>query len=143
MISVRSHRLLLNGSKLLVVLILFSSITSCSKIFGPRTPKELPPVVEKLKEPEPPKEEEVEKPVASHVNSIVLLLPFQLDRIRGEMPSNADVKRAEIPLDFYQGFKLALDNLAEKGNNFKLTVLDTKDNAAESRIIGKSPDIQS
>lgn len=142
MILVRSRRLLLNGSKLLAILLFFCFITSCSKIFGPRPPKEVPPPVEKPVEPEEPEKEEVEKPVEAPVNNIALLLPFQLDRVQGQ-PSVEDVKRAEIPLDFYQGFKMALDKLAEKGTNFRLTVLDTRDNVNQNQAIGKSPAIQS
>src|SRR5690606_5078333 len=102
----------------------------------------VPPPVEKPVEPEEPEKEEVEKPVEAPVNNIALLLPFQLDRVQGQ-PSVEDVKRAEIPLDFYQGFKMALDKLAEEGTNFRLTVLDTRDNVNQNQAIGKSPAIQS
>jgi ABC-type branched-subunit amino acid transport system substrate-binding protein len=48
-----------------------------------------------------------------------------------------------MPLDFYQGFKLALDNLAKEGKNFQLNVIDTRDNVAETNNIARSSDIQS
>jgi ABC-type branched-subunit amino acid transport system substrate-binding protein len=77
------------------------------------------------------------------VNKIMLLLPFQLDKIKENIPSRADVKRAEMPLDFYQGFKLALDNLAKEGKNFQLNVVDTRDNINETNVIAKTADAQS
>jgi len=93
-------------------------------------------------ESEVPTEEESVKPKNENVNSIVLLLPFALDRIKSE-PTRADVKHVEVPLDFYQGFKLAIDNLVQKGYNFKLTVLDTRDNTVQSARLAVTPEVQS
>src|SRR5690554_3368496 len=97
MISVRSHRLLLSGSKFLIFVAFLSFLASCS-ILQPRAPKPTVPQPEKPIEPKPVEEEPI-KTIEVSVNKIMLLLPFQLDKIR-DIPSRADVKRAEIPLDF-------------------------------------------
>lgn len=121
-----------------MVLLVF--LSSCA-VLQPKAPTKTPSPVEKPVEPETPKEE-VPKVVEAKVNSVVLLLPFQLDKI-DEAPSRADVKRSELPLDFYQGFKLAMENLAKRGHNFKLTVLDSRDNEFENSRLAASPDVQS
>lgn len=140
MISVRNHRLPLSGSKLLVFIAFLSVLSSCSVLQPP--PTKLPvPSTEKPIEPKPSKEEPV-KVVEARINKVMLLLPFQLDKIRGEEPSHADVKRAEMPLDFYQGFKMALDNLAKEGKQFQLNVVDTQDDVGAVSSIGKSADVQ-
>ena len=117
-------------------------MASCS-ILQPSAPKPSVPKPEAPIEPKPTKEEPV-KTVEVSVSKIMLLLPFQLNNIKGDDPSRADVKRAEMPLDFYQGFKLALDNLAKEGkNNFQLNVVDTRDDIAETNRIGRESDVQS
>lgn len=141
MISVRSHRLLSSGSRLLIFVAFLSVFASCS-VLQPKAPKPSASKPESPIEPKPTKEEPV-KTVEVSVSKIMLLLPFQLDNIKGDDPSRADVKRAEMPLDFYQGFKLALDKLAKEGKNFQLNVVDTRDNAVESGLIGKGSDVQS
>jgi len=130
----------LNGNKLIGFMVLLAFLSSCA-VLKPKAPTKTPPPVEKPVEPETPKEE-VTKPVEAKVNSVVLLLPFQLDKIN-EAPSRADVKRSELPLDFYQGFKLAMESLAKKGHSFKLTVLDSRDNEFENSKLAISPDVQS
>jgi ABC-type branched-subunit amino acid transport system substrate-binding protein len=131
----------LSGSKLLVFIAFLSFLASCS-VLQPKAPKPSVPKPEKPIEPKPVKEEPVEK-VEVIVNKIMLLLPFQLDKIDGGAPSRSDVKRAEMPLDFYQGFKLALDNLAKEGRNFQLKVVDTRDDVNETNHIARSSDVQS
>src|SRR5690606_35103842 len=44
--------------------------------------------------------------------------------------------------DFYQGFKLGLDALAQNGTNFKLNVVDTRDDAAENARVAKLQEVQ-
>lgn len=142
MTSVQNRQRLLNGSKALAFIVLLSFMASCS-VFKPMQPKPSVPKPEKPIEPKPVEVEEVEVEVVEvSVNKVMLLLPFQLDKVMGSTPSSADVKRAEMPLDFYQGFKLALDNLSKEGNNFELTVIDTRDNSQEAGVIGRTSDIQ-
>ncbi|HUH17924.1 ABC transporter substrate-binding protein [Albibacterium sp.] len=115
-------------------------ISSCS-ILKPRPSAPVTPPDEKPIESELP-EDDVVKPINESVNSIVLLLPFELDKIKSE-PTRADVKHSEVPLDFYQGFKVALDNLVQEGYNFKLTVLDTRDNTSQNARLAVTPEVQS
>lgn len=115
-------------------------ISSCS-ILKPRPSAPVTPPDEKPTESELP-EDDVVKPINESVNSIVLLLPFELDKIKSE-PTRADVKHAEVPLDFYQGFKVALDNLVQEGYNFKLTILDTRDNTSQNARLAVTPEVQS
>jgi hypothetical protein len=115
-------------------------ISSCSILklrpSAPVTPPDERPVETEVSK------EDVAKPINESVNSIVLLLPFELEKIKAE-PTRADVKHVEVPLDFYQGFKIALDNLVQEGYNFKLTVLDTRDNTAQNARLAVTPEVQS
>jgi len=121
MILVPNRLQRLNGSRILVgvLLILFAS---CSK----RTA----PVVSAPPKEKPVKEAPVEKPEpkAPVPHSIALILPFHLDRIN---PRTADLKaigKSDLAIEFYQGFKLALDSLAAEGANYKLEVFDSQEN---------------
>lgn len=137
---VQSRQQRLSGSRLAAFLLLLMFISSCS-ILKPRPSAPVTPPDEKPTESELP-EDDVVKPINESVNSIVLLLPFELDKIKSE-PTRADVKHAEVPLDFYQGFKVALDNLVQEGYNFKLTVLDTRDNTSQNARLAVTPEVQS
>lgn len=61
---------------------------------------------------------------------ISLILPFELKSIDYRTATNSDLRKAEIAIDFYQGFKLGLDSVThEKGNvDFTLNVFDSNDN---------------
>lgn len=61
-------------------------------------------------------------------HDIALLLPFQLDLIKSSAVQKQDITRSALALDFYQGFEMGLNELAKKGGNFSLDVLDTRDN---------------
>lgn len=137
---VQSRQQRLSGSRLAAFLLLLMFISSCS-ILKPRPSAPVTPPDEKPIESELP-EDDVVKPINESVNSIVLLLPFELDKIKSE-PTRADVKHSEVPLDFYQGFKVALDNLVQEGYNFKLTVLDTRDNTSQNARLAVTPEVQS
>lgn len=139
-ILVQSRQQRSSGSRLIGLLILLVFISSCS-ILKPKPSTPVTPPDEKPVESEFPKED-VAKPINESVNSIVLLLPFELDKIKSE-PTRADIKHVEVPLDFYQGFKIALDNLIQEGYNFKLTVLDTRDNIAQNARLAVTPEVQS
>lgn len=140
MILAQNRQPQLNGSRLIGLLMLLMLVSSCS-ILKPRPSVQVTAPDEKPIESELPKENVV-KPINESVNSIVLLLPFELEKIKSE-PTRADVKHVELPLDFYQGFKIALDNLVQEGYSFKLTVLDTRDNTAQNARIAVTPEVQS
>lgn len=140
-ISVQNHRLRLSGSNCLIFLCLGAFLASCApKILRPggkgtKTPTEKAPEKDKTENEKP----EVEAPV--HFNQIALLLPFQLNRVIDSLPNSRDVERASLALDFYQGFKLGLDQVANQGNNFKLHVLDTRDNTLEVQRVAANEQV--
>lgn len=144
MILVQNHRLPLNGSNLIFV-ILFAGLMwgACApKILRPSGSKDAKqPSKEKEEESRDVEEEVAEKEIVSF-NSIALLLPFQLDKVIDSMPNRKDVERSSLALDFYQGFKLGLDRLTSEGDNFKLNVLDTRDNAGEVQRLAVGQDIE-
>ncbi|NGM63700.1 hypothetical protein G5B43_00285 [Sphingobacterium sp. SGR-19] len=76
-------------------------------------------------------------------NSVALILPFQLDRISPHTLSKEDVNRSAIALDFYQGFQLGLNELAQKGRSFSLNVIDSRDNAIHNQSVAKSEEVLS
>lgn len=143
MILVRNLRLPLNGSKGLLGLSILVLLAACTpKVHVLRSPESNVPSetktpAEKEEVVDEPKEEEV-----VDFNQIALLLPFELDKANPHAPSAADIKRSALALDFYQGFKVGLDALSAEGANFKLNVLDTKDDAGENARIAQLDEVQ-
>jgi len=102
-------------------------LTACSKKVIPTRPAEEPAPVEK---PAP----KVEKPVKMNIDhSIVLLLPFELNTLNLKTSRKSDLSKADLAIDFYQGFKLALDSLSSGGHNYNLQVFDTRNQ--ETQIV--------
>lgn len=131
MISVRNHRLRLNGSKFLFFLLVIF-LVSCSR-------KVVPPI----KHPDDPGElpKQAEQPVIvlePQINSIGLILPFYSERLNASAVEVRDLERAGLALDFYQGFKLALDSLAQAGGHFQLEVLDAGDDERKLTKLAQS-----
>ncbi|WP_140938187.1 hypothetical protein [Sphingobacterium lumbrici] len=80
---------------------------------------------------------------AKYVGRIIsLVLPFQLHQISGESLIDTDIKRSALALDFYQGFQLGLEELAGKGSNFYLNVLDSKDDDFQNATLAQSEDVR-
>lgn len=71
-------------------------------------------------------------------SNIALVLPFQLNQISTSSILEKDVKRSALALDFYQGFQLGLEDLARKGKNFYLDVLDSRDDDFQNATLAKS-----
>lgn len=129
MILVPNRLQLLNGNRGLAViagLLLF--LTACSPKVAPVKPEP------EARTPEVEKKEEKKPVVRERDHSIALLLPFELDNINPRTAGQKEIDRSAFAIDFYQGFKLALDSLAAKsGHNYKLQVLDTRDQ--EARVV--------
>ena len=53
------------------------------------------------------------------------------------------LSHADLALDFYQGFKMALDTLASRGYNYKLQLFDTKDQPSEAQQLAYNATIRS
>lgn len=140
MISVRNRLPQLSGNKWLLYLGIAMAAAAC-------TPKLQPP-------PPHPVKVETEKPVVKPVLppavkpppkqvTISVLLPFELDRLNpGSSYTAAGFKQAGIALDYYQGFKLALDSLTALGYNYKLVVYDTKGLPAQAHAMAYNPQIR-
>jgi len=127
MILVPNHLQRLSGNNYLIVFCMLIFLTACSKKVIPTRPAEEPAPVEK---PAP----KVEKPVKMNIDhSIVLLLPFELNTLNLKTSRKSDLSKADLAIDFYQGFKLALDSLSSGGHNYNLQVFDTRNQ--ETQIV--------
>lgn len=127
MILVPNHPLRLSGNNYRILLCMLIFLSACSKKVIPPKPVEKPEPVEIVV----PK---VEQPAKKNIDhSIVLLLPFQLNTINLKTSKKADLNKADLAIDFYQGFKLGLDSLSSGGHNYNLQVFDTQNN--ETRVV--------
>ncbi len=152
MTSVQNHLQLLNGSKkmkrisVLYSIILFLGVAACTPKVGVlRSPDYKGNVgsgTDTKKIPDAVSDKEAKDAASGkkHLagSNIALVLPFQLDQISTSSILEKDVKRSALALDFYQGFQLGLEELAEKGKNFYLNVLDSKDDAFQNTTLAKS-----
>ena len=120
MILAPNRRQLLSGSKLAVI-VLAIFLAACSKKTTPVSkPTDVKPDVEKVPEKS--------VPAKRRAHSIALILPFNLDKINPKTALAKDISGADLAIDFYQGFKLALDSLSEESGNFMLQVFDSREN---------------
>ena len=127
MILVPSRLQLSSGSRYFLILFLLALLSGCSKKIVAPKPEDVkvPPVSRKPDEILPVKKD------IDH--SIALLLPFELNTINLKTAGAKEISKADMAVDFYQGFKLALDSLSSSGHNYKLQVLDTQDQ--EARVV--------
>ena len=120
MILVPNLRQLLSGSKLAVI-VLAIFLAACSKKIAPVSKRgDIKPDVEKVPEKG--------VPAKNRSHSIALILPFNLDKINPKTALAKDISGADLAIDFYQGFKLALDSLSEESGDFVLQVFDSREN---------------
>jgi ABC-type branched-subunit amino acid transport system substrate-binding protein len=138
MTSVRNHRPRSSGNKWFIV-VLALTLGACSPKVRKAPSYAAKPAIEK---PEV-KTDEPSKPVVKHdakASAISLILPMALDHaMAGHNYSAADLKMANMSVDYYQGFKLALDSLAATGANFKLQVFDSKGDVAQAHSLALNP----
>ena len=141
MISVQNHRPRLSGNKWLTFLIIGLIAAACS-------PKVRPVAVQPKKNEAKPADktqpQNAVKPATLKVSNIALLLPFGLDHLRPGSPyTSVTLKEADISLDYYRCFKLALDSLSGQGYNYKLQVFDSKGEKAQAHSLGLNPAVRS
>jgi hypothetical protein len=142
MISVLSHRQQLNGNKWFWLLLAAIILNACSPKIRPTPPPPPKPPVTTNKPPEAPKPP-APKPVLVKTSVISLILPFELDRL--DLSTNATrqgLSSANLAIDYYQGFKLALDSLALNGFNYKLQVYDSKGDASQAHSLALNPKVR-
>jgi len=141
MTSVRNRLPLLSGNRWLPFICIPLLVAACSpKVRTASAPavKTEQHVVKKEPEKVQPKTAE------ARVSSIAMLLPFDLDNLnQGAQYNTSTLSSANLSLDHYQGFKLALDSLTGKGYNFKLQLFDTKEQIAEAQHLAYEPAIRS
>ena len=95
----------------------------------------MPPVVVKQAEV---KTESLPKNVitAKKQMLISLVLPFGLDNIDIATAKLPQIAKANLALDYYLGFKMALDSVAELyGGNFKLQIYDCSDDSKKTNAL--------
>jgi len=117
----------LSGNNFVILLSLLIFLSACSKKITAPKPVEITSPLEREKQKEI-------VPLKKQTNhSIALLLPFELNSINLKTAGRKDVAKADLAIDFYQGFKLALDSLIINGHQFNLQVFDTQ--SQETRVV--------
>ncbi|HEX7366236.1 MAG TPA: ABC transporter substrate-binding protein [Pelobium sp.] len=124
----------------------FCFIVACSPKTAPVTKV---PSSQKVDEKLPEKEvisatqQPVQKKVLKPEMIISMILPFELKTIDYKSAGLADLKKAEIAIDLYQGFKMALDSVAKQSGNvdFKLQIFDSNDNPTALAALAIKPAI--
>lgn len=131
MILVRNRQQLLSGNKLLALLTFIAVLASCS-------PKITKPVV---KTPAKPVEQ---KPAAKFTQgNISVFVPFQLNKFNLKTVTKAQIGKADMPIDFYQGLMLGIDSAANEGLNFKVNVFDSRDDNSQLASLIKRDAVKS
>ncbi|MDN3579661.1 ABC transporter substrate-binding protein [Mucilaginibacter flavus] len=140
MISAQNRLLPLSGNKWLWFFITVLVLAACSPKLQPVAPVKKP--VEKV--PEKPKvAEKPVKPAEVKPLTIAMILPLGLDHLRpGSKYTSPGLNKANLSVEYYQGFKLALDSLTADGANFKLRLYDSKDEASQSHSLSLNPNIK-
>lgn len=148
MTLVRNHRLPLSGNKykLLILSVVFLAAACSPKIQPVATGTKPQPVVPPAKAIEKPVNKPAGKVIAplqsQKVSTIAMLLPLNLDNVNpGGKYSKADMQKANMGIEYYQGFKLALDSLTANGYNYRLQLFDSKDVPAEAHNLSLNPKI--
>ena len=70
--------------------------------------------------------------------AIAVLIPFKLNQLNLKTATKAQVERADMAIDFYQGIKMGIDSAASFGLNFKVNVYDTKDDNSQLLALTKN-----
>jgi ABC-type branched-subunit amino acid transport system substrate-binding protein len=143
-ISAPNRPQLSSGNKLLFIAGFLFLLTACSpKVLPPvkqsTAPKSVAvqPIQKKVEVPQKIVVESVKSPIESKPQQIIsLVLPFGLDNIDSKTASSKEISKISMSLDFYQGFKMALDSVAFLyGANFKLQVYDSSDDPGKSNLL--------
>lgn len=125
MILVRNRQQLLSGNKLLGLLAVIVVFAACS-------PKITKPVATA---PAKPVEH---KPAAKFTQgNISVFIPFQLNKFNLKTVTKAQIGKADMALDFYQGLMLGIDSAANEGLNFKVNVFDSRDDNSQLAALSK------
>ncbi|RCH56630.1 hypothetical protein DJ568_01860 [Mucilaginibacter hurinus] len=140
----------MSGNRWLIILVVAIIAGACSpktqpavKTTAKSAEKEAGKNDTKATAEKPAKEKLKAKKVSDRISTISLLLPLGLDHLNpGAKYTPAGLKKAGLALDYYRGFKLALDSLTEQGANYRLQVYDSKDEPAQSHSLALNPQIK-
>lgn len=121
----------------LVLFFLVSMVLACSpKLNKPSTAPVIPAPKPEVKKDNP-------KPVEKFTEAnISLLIPFKLDQLHLTTATKAQLERADMAIDFYQGVKMGFDSATSLGMNFRLQVFDSRDNQSHLVNLTKKPEIK-
>ncbi|WP_162499829.1 ABC transporter substrate-binding protein [Mucilaginibacter terrigena] len=73
-----------------------------------------------------------------------LILPLGLDHAAaGQKYTASGLRMANMSVEYYQGFKLALDSITATGANYKLQLFDSKGDAAQAHSLALNPKVKS
>jgi hypothetical protein len=90
--------------------------------------------------PEKPSEKVPEQKMAN----IAMILPFGLSHLNpAQKYSPVQLSQANMAVEYYQGFKLALDSLTAYGNNYKLQIFDSRDEAMQAHDLALNAFVRS
>lgn len=147
MISVQNHRPQLSGNKWLLILVI-ALVAACSpktRPVGKGTTKPTDKTTGTTDKAEKDKKEDKDAKKVSdkRVSTVAMILPFGLDHLNpGATYSAAGLKKASLSLDYYRGFKLALDSLTGEGANYRLQLFDSKDEPSQSHSLALNPQVK-
>ncbi|MBB6500572.1 ABC transporter substrate-binding protein [Pedobacter cryoconitis] len=131
MILVQNHLQRLSGNRFWYLIFICFCLAACS----PKTRTNKLPKKDTGKKEE--KKEAVPEKKFTEAN-ISLLIPFNLNNARIKSGSKAELEKSAMAIDFYQGFKMGVDSAASAGMNFRVKVLDTRDNNVQITSLLKS-----
>ncbi|MBB5647752.1 ABC transporter substrate-binding protein [Pedobacter cryoconitis] len=131
MILVQNHLQRLSGNRFWCLLFICFCLAACS----PKTRTNKSPKKE-IGNKEDKKDAASEKKFTEA--NISLLIPLNLNSARIKAGNKAEMEKSAMAIDFYQGFKMGIDSAAAAGMNFKVKVLDTRDNNVQITSLLKS-----
>lgn len=144
MISARNHRPLLSGNKWLPFFTIALLLAACSPKTRPVVTTVKKTADNVSKKPDNTPEKQPGKAAEDKVATISMILPFGLEHLNpAQRYSPADLSKANMSVEYYQGFKLALDSLTADGSNFKLQLFDSQDEISQARNIALNPAVRS
>lgn len=138
---------LLSGNNFFLLISFLLFLGACSpKVIAPAKPPVMPPVVVKPVE-KPVEETPKSLPITTEPIKpqmlISLVLPFGLDKIEISTATLQQIAKANMALDYYLGFKMALDSVAVlQGGNFKLQVFDSTDDVKKVNALIQKQEIK-
>lgn len=139
MTLVQNRLLLLSGNKGFIIVLTGLLFAACSPKIRPiEIPvKHTDTAVKKTATAKPLPPAEAPRPVIS------LILPFHLDQLDLSPGAGKNgLSKADLAVEYYEGFKLALDSLTARNLNFKLLVYDSKDENAQTRSLALYPKVR-